>query len=85
MADARSPEAQETAPMPPQTPPCDYVDVALSMQQLIRDREPSGPTGAAVVIGDPCGEPSVGSVGTDDGGRDHFCARHVRYERVVRD
>lgn len=64
---------------------CEYVDVALSMQQLIREREAGQSDTTALVIGDPCGEPSIGSISGEEGARLHFCAKHVRYERVVRD
>ena len=62
---------------------CEHVDVALSLQQTIRDRDGSGV--AEVVIGDACGEPSIGSVDDLDGSRRHFCALHRLQAPIVRD
>jgi hypothetical protein len=70
------------------TPPaatCQYVDVALVLQQAIRDRETAsgGGGGASIAIGDACGKASIGSV--DRGGsRRHFCADHVLIEQISR-
>ncbi|MGZ8630980.1 MAG: hypothetical protein ACXWZF_08455 [Actinomycetota bacterium] len=64
---------------------CQYVDVALFMQQMIRERETmERGAPATLAIGDACGRPSIGSVDTD-GVRHHFCADHVLEERVLRD
>ncbi len=74
-----------TARMTDPPSPCQYVDVALVMQQMIRERESAdGGAPATVAIGDPCGKASVGAIDTD-GGRHHFCADHVLEERVLRD
>jgi hypothetical protein len=65
---------------------CQYVDVALVMQQMIRERETAKiGAPATVAIGDACGKPAIGSVPDDDGSRHHFCADHVLEERVLRD
>lgn len=53
---------------------CAHVDVALSLQQTIRERIEPGDVGE--VIGGACGEPSVGFVDDVDGSRRHFCALH---------
>jgi hypothetical protein len=64
--------------------PCQYVDVALVMQQMIRERESAdGGTPTTVAIGDPCGKSSVGAIETD-GVRHHFCTDHVLEQRVLR-
>lgn len=65
-------------------PACQYVDVALLMQQMIREREfvPGSPS--TVAIGDACGKLPIGSI-DNDGERHHFCADHVLRERVRRD
>ncbi len=74
-----------TARMTDPLPPCQYFDVALVMQQMIREREAhTGGDPTAVAIGDPCGKPSVGAIDAD-GVRRHFCADHVLKERVLRD
>jgi hypothetical protein len=62
---------------------CEHVDVALSLQQTIRDRDRD--RGPDVVIGDACGEPSVGSIDDVDGSRRHFCSRHRLQAPIVRD
>jgi len=64
---------------------CQYVDVALVMQQIIRERdsaESGGP--ATMTIGDACGKPSIGSIELD-GLHHRFCAAHVVEARVLRD
>ncbi|MGH2629560.1 MAG: hypothetical protein ACRDHI_03240 [Actinomycetota bacterium] len=67
-------------------PPCQYVDVALSLQQTIRERATrEDGTAPGLIIGEPCGEPSVGSVAAGDGTREHFCERHPLEPRIVRD
>jgi len=74
-----------TQAMTPAMPPCEHVDVALSLQQMIRERETSqGGVPATVAIGSACGDASIGSIDTD-GVRHHFCGDHVLRERVVRD
>jgi len=72
-----------TARMTDPLPPCQYVDLALVMQQMIRERESEGGT-TTVRIGESCGKPSVGAIDAD-GVRHHFCADHVLKERVLRD
>lgn len=63
---------------------CQHVDVALSLQQMIRERESArGGFPATVAIGEACGRPSIGSVETD-GVRHPFCAAHVLEERISR-
>jgi hypothetical protein len=62
---------------------CDHVDVALALQQTIRERIVPDTSDAA--IGEACGEPSVGFVDDIDGSRRHFCALHPREPRIVRD
>ena len=73
-----------TASMTPPAATCQYVDVALVLQQAIRERETaSGGDAASIAIGDACGKASIGSV--DRGGsRRHFCADHVLIERISR-
>lgn len=63
---------------------CQYVDVALSLQQTIRERETAqGGAPSAVTIGEACGRPSIGSV-HNDGVQHPFCADHVVEERISR-
>jgi hypothetical protein len=63
---------------------CQHVDLALSLQQMIREREPGGGAlPATVAIGEACGKRSIGSV-DNDGVRHHFCADHVLEERISR-
>lgn len=63
---------------------CQHVDVALSLQQMIRDREPAQGVGlSSAAIGEACGRPSIGSV-YNDGVRHRFCADHVLEERISR-
>lgn len=65
-------------------PTCQYVDVALLMQQMIRERETAdGGAPATVAIGDACGKPSIGSVELD-GELHRFCADHVLEDRIHR-
>jgi len=65
-------------------PPCEYTDVALTMQQMIRERA-TAESGAPATdeIGEACGAPSVGSIEID-GVRRYFCAAHVIEEPIVR-
>jgi hypothetical protein len=74
----------EEGTMTDQLPPCEYTDVALTMQQMIRERETveSGAESTAE-IGEACGAPSVGSIEID-GVRHYFCAVHVIEEPIVR-
>lgn len=68
------------------TPPCQYVDVALALQQTIRERvSRDHGTAPGHIIGEPCGEPSVGSVSAADGTCEHFCGRHPLEPRIIRD
>jgi hypothetical protein len=62
----------------PDRPPCEHVDVAISLQQLIRARaaSPDRP-GTVVKLGSVCGKPSDVFVDTSDGKR-AYCAAHVR-------
>jgi hypothetical protein len=71
--------------MNPDATTCEHVDVALLMQQLVRDREVVG-SGAptTVSIGDACGRPATGWVELD-GLRRHYCPEHVVPDRVCRD
>ncbi len=63
---------------------CQHVDLALSLQQTIRERETAqGGAPSAVTIGGACGRPSIGSVHTD-GVQHRFCAGHVVEERISR-
>jgi hypothetical protein len=63
---------------------CQHVDVALSLQQTIRERETAhGDTPPAVTIGEACGQPSIGSV-ENDGVRHRFCGDHVLETRISR-
>jgi hypothetical protein len=65
-------------------PPCEYTDVALTMQQMIRERETAdGGAAATDEIGEACGAPSVGSIEID-GVRRYFCAIHAIEEPIVR-
>lgn len=74
-----------TAAMTDTIPTCQHVDLALLMQQMIRERETSdGAAPATVAIGDPCGKPAIGAIEAD-GVRRHFCADHVLKEKVLRD
>ena len=77
-------EQAHTASMTPPAATCQYVDVALVLQQAIRERETANGGGAAsIAIGDACGKTSIGSV--DRGGsRRHFCADHVLIEQISR-
>ena len=61
---------------------CAHVDMALSLQQTIRSRIAPGDAGQ--VIGEACGEPSVGFVDDLDGLRRHFCVLHPLEPRIVR-
>jgi hypothetical protein len=65
----------------PDRPPCEHVDVAISLQQLIRSRDGDGatdaPSGAVVEVDTLCGKPSDVFVETADGAR-AYCAAHVR-------
>lgn len=63
---------------------CDHVDVALSLQQTIRERDAADQT-SGETIGEACGEPAVGYVDALDGSRQHFCARHPMEAPIVRD
>ena len=84
MADARDTRPGDTGTMI--SPPCQYVDVALSLQQTIRERASRDHgTAPGLVIGEPCGEPSVGSIAAADGTREHFCGRHPLEPRIIRD
>ena len=67
----------------PDSPPCEYVDVALHFQRMIRGRgsEPGSPATAA--IGEPCGRSSVGGMRPDDGTPEHFCDLHLRQPKLV--
>jgi len=66
-------------------PTCQHVDLALSLQQMIRERETSeGGAPASLAIGDACGNRSIGSVDVD-GAQHHFCGDHVLQDRVLRD
>jgi len=73
-----------TASMTSPAATCQYVDVALVLQQAIRERETAnGGVAASIGIGDACGKASIGSV--DRGGsRRHFCADHVLIEQISR-
>ena len=77
-------QAAHTASMMPPAATCQYVDVALVLQQVIREREAAnGGVPASIAIGDACGKASIGSV--EYGGvRQHFCADHVLLERISR-
>jgi hypothetical protein len=68
----------------PASPPCEYVDVALHFQQMIRERSLSAEPGTTVAIGEPCGEPSIGAMRVDDGTVGHFCDLHLRQPKLVR-
>lgn len=73
-----------TAPMTDLSLTCQHVDVALSLQQTIRERETAqSGTPSAVTIGAACGQPSIGSV-ENDGVRHRFCTDHVLEERISR-
>jgi hypothetical protein len=74
----------EEGTMAESLPPCQYTDVALTMQQMIRERatEESGAP-ETDEIGEACGAPSVGSVEIE-GVRRYFCAAHVIEEPIVR-
>ena len=63
---------------------CEHVDVALSLQQTIRERDPRHAVPSAT-IGGACGEPSIGSVDDVDGTRRHFCALHRLEAPILRD
>ena len=73
-----------SASMTPPAATCQHVDVALVLQQAIRERETaSGDAAASIAIGDACGKVSIGSV--DRGGAPrHFCADHVLAEQISR-
>lgn len=74
-----------TGAMTDSFPTCQHVDLALLMQQMIRERESSdGGAPATVAIGDPCGRPAIGAVEAD-GVQHHFCDAHVLKERILRD
>ncbi|HEX7247709.1 MAG TPA: hypothetical protein VF351_06375 [Actinomycetota bacterium] len=63
---------------------CQHVDVALSLQQMIRERETAlGGIPATVAIGEACGKLSTGSVEID-GVHHPFCTDHVLEERISR-
>lgn len=73
----------DTGPMPA-TPTCEYIDVALHFQQMIRERAASDDPSATVAIGDACGEPSIGAMRIDDGSVGHYCDLHLRQPKLVR-
>ena len=62
---------------------CQYVDVALVLQQAIRERETANGGVASIAIGDACGKASIGSV-ERGGSRRHFCGDHVLIEQISR-
>lgn len=64
------------------SPPCEYVDVALYLQQLSRGREGAGSTDAGA--GGPCGQPSVAASRTTAGVVEHVCALHLHQPNLVR-
>jgi len=67
-----------------QTHTCEHVNVALMMQQMIRERDTAGGGAPATEeIGEVCGAPAVGSVEIE-GVRHYFCAAHVIEEPIVR-
>ncbi len=67
----------------PASQPCEYIDVALHFQQMIRDRDlAAGDT--TVAIGEACGAPSIGAMRVDDGTVGHFCDLHLRQPKLVR-
>lgn len=69
------------------SPSCQYTDIALTLQQAIRDREAViDGADASLVIGGSCGNPSIGSVSAsaDGDARRHFCGEHVLQERIQR-
>jgi hypothetical protein len=67
-------------------PPCQNIDIALSLMQLIRDRDTPGDLSpAAIRLGDACSRPSIGSVTDEDGSPSFFCENHVRKQRLVLD
>ena len=74
----------EEGTMAEPSPPCEYTDVALTMQQMIRERETAeGGAPATDEIGEACGAPSVGSIEID-GVRRYFCAVHAIEEPIIR-
>ncbi len=84
MADAHPIGRAHTAPMTDLLLTCQHVDLALSLQQTIRERETAqGGAPLAVEIGEVCGKPSIGSV-ENDGVQHRFCAGHVLEERISR-
>jgi hypothetical protein len=63
---------------------CEHVDVALSLQQTIRERD-AADHASGETIGQACGEPAVGFVVVVDGSHRHFCALHPLEAPIVRD
>jgi hypothetical protein len=68
----------------PDYPPCEYVDVALYFQQMIRERGADLGSPATVAIGEACGQPSVGASRAGGGSVEHFCDLHLRQPNLVR-
>ena len=60
-------------------PPCEHVDVAISLQRMIRSRDlaQEPPAEPVVAVDTVCGKPSDVFVETADGTR-AYCAAHVR-------
>jgi hypothetical protein len=82
MADVLAHDAEDAEAMT--LTACDHVDVALSLQQTIRERDVAGRV-SGQAIGRACGQPSVGFVEDIDGSRRHFCALHPLEAPIVRD
>jgi hypothetical protein len=63
---------------------CQHVDLALSLQQTIRERDTEhGIAPATEAIGEACGRQAIGMV-EHDGVRHRFCAGHVLEDRISR-
>ncbi len=67
----------------PDSPPCEFVDVALHFQRMIRGRgsEPTSPE--TIEIGERCGRSSVGATRSHGGTSEHFCDLHLRQPKLV--
>lgn len=84
MADAPDALEPQTDEMTDPTLTCQHVDLALSLQQTIRERETEhGIAPATEAIGEACGRHAIGMV-EHDGVRHRFCAGHVLEDRISR-
>ncbi len=65
------------------TSPCEFIDIALTLQQAVRDKGASElGFGSSVAIGTPCGEPATLTQTTAGGTVISVCELHARLQLV---